>query len=80
VKVFKLLDLCCGFGFWSIGFYREGFDCTGVDIVDVGYPYKLVLEDIRNYHPKESYDVIVASPPCTELKSRKRHGISSGMP
>jgi len=78
VKVFKLLDLCCGFGFWSIGFYREGFDCTGVDIVDVGYPYKLVLEDIRNYHPKESYDVIVASPPCTEFSSLLFLGMVKG--
>jgi hypothetical protein len=64
----KLLDLCCGMGGWSVGFHRHGFDCDGVDIVDVGYPYNLILEDLRDYHPKPShYDVIVASPPCTEF-------------
>jgi len=55
-------------GGWSIGFYRNGFDCTGVDIVDVGYPYKLILKDLREYHPDPNYyQVVVASPPCTEF-------------
>jgi hypothetical protein len=66
-RVFSLLDICCGFGFWSIPFYREGFECTGVDIVDVGYPYELILEDIRDFHPNRQYDVVMESPPCTEF-------------
>ena len=66
----RLLDLFCGMGGWSIGFYREGFECTGVDVVDVGYPYNLVLRDVREYHPEPGvYDVVVASPPCTEFSS-----------
>lgn len=63
----KMLDLFCGMGGWSVGFHREGFDCIGVDIVDVGYPYELVLRDITDLQPTgEHFDVVVASPPCTE--------------
>ena len=65
----RLLDLFCGVGGWSIGFYRRGFECTGVDIVDVGYPYNLILSDMRKYHPGYSPDVITASPPCTEFST-----------
>jgi hypothetical protein len=63
----KLLDLFAGMGGWSVGFHREGFECLGIDIVDVGYPYELIVSDIRDYHPVPvSVEVIVASPPCTE--------------
>jgi len=65
----RVLDLFCGMGGWSIGFYREGFACTGVDISDVGYPYELIKMDIRKFHTLphlEEFDVIVASPPCTD--------------
>lgn len=63
----KVLDLFCGMGGWSIGFHREGFECYGTDIVDVGYPYQFFRADIHNYgcFPGD-YDVVVASPPCTE--------------
>lgn len=60
------LDIFCGMGGWSIGFYRQGFECFGVDIVDVGYPYSLRISDIRDYHPV-NFDVVLASPPCTEF-------------
>lgn len=72
----KLLDLCCGLGGWSIGFYRAGFDCTGVDILDIGYPYKLVKMDLKDYHPNEAFDVVVASPPCTEFSTMVRLAVS----
>ena len=55
-------------GGWSIGFHREGFECHGLDIVDVGYPYELILCDVRDYVPPGGvYDVVVASPPCVEF-------------
>ncbi len=63
------LDLFAGMGMWSVGFYREGYECTGVDIIDVGYPYKLILSDIKNYHAEGSFKVVVASPPCTEYST-----------
>lgn len=47
----SILDLCCGMGGWSIGFYRAGFECTGVDTLDIGYPYHLVQADVRSWHP-----------------------------
>lgn len=66
-----VVDLECGMGGWSIGFHREGFDCYGVDIVDVGYPYKLILEDIRTFNGEDFHKIgvtaVVASPPCTEF-------------
>jgi len=54
-------------GGWSIGFHRQGFECEGVDNVDVGYPYDLTLADIREFHPRHPVDVVVSSPPCTEF-------------
>lgn len=66
----ECLDLFCGLGGWSIGFYREGFQCQGIDIVDVGYPYKLEVCDIRDYKIEPhlfGIRVIVSSPPCTEF-------------
>jgi len=66
----RVLDVFAGLGGWSIGFYREGFRCTGVDIVDVGYPYNLEISDVKYYHPaKANYHVVVESPPCTEFST-----------
>ena len=64
----RVLDLFCGMGGWSIGFHREGFECVGVDIVDVGYPYEFIQKDVRDYHPVAGeFDAIVESPPCNEF-------------
>lgn len=74
-RPYKLIDLYCGMGGWSIGFYREGFDCLGVDIVDVGYPYRLVTGDIREIDYTDILraggkpDFVTASPPCTEFST-----------
>jgi len=73
----KVLDLFCGMGGWSVGFHREGFECLGVDITDVGYPYDFFHSDIRDFHYMgnngfgEKFDVVVASPPCTEFSRLK---------
>jgi len=64
-----MLDCFCGLGGASEGFHQEGFECTGIDIVDVGYPYKLILKDMRKLNGKDfqGYDVIWGSPPCRDF-------------
>ena len=52
-----------------MGFHRQGYSCTGIDRVDVGYPYELLLSDVRDYHPDVSPKALVMSPPCTEFSS-----------
>jgi site-specific DNA-cytosine methylase len=65
-----MLDVGCGRGGMSNGFAAEGFDVTGIDIVDapnlLGYPYKFVQGDIRNLDGSQfrGFDVIHGSMPC----------------
>jgi len=65
----KVLDLFCGLGGWSDGFNANGFECTGIDVVDVGYPYQLILQDVRTLEPRrlKDFDVIIGSPPCRDF-------------
>lgn len=67
-KTLKCLDVFCGLGGWSKGFNANGFECEGVDIVDVGYPFKLYLQDARAFRAEQGrYDVVVGSPPCRDF-------------
>lgn len=60
----KLLDLFCGAGGASMGYYRAGFEVEGVDIKpQPHYPFKFYLADALKF-PLEGYDVYHASPPC----------------
>jgi hypothetical protein len=63
----KGLDLFCGAGGSSMGYYRAGFDVTGVDNQpQPRYPFSFVQADALEYvaaHGRE-YDVLFASPPC----------------
>jgi hypothetical protein len=67
-------------GGWSIGFYRAGFECIGVDTLDIGYPYRLIEADVRSWHAPSGgrVDVVTASPPCTEFSSLTRLAIARG--
>lgn len=63
----RLLDLFCGAGGASVGYYRAGFDVTGVDIVDQPfYPFPFIKMDalVSTYEFLTSFDAIHASPPC----------------
>ena len=70
----KILELFCGLGGWSKGFAELGHECIGIDIKDLGYPYKFIKADLFDWLPKEKYDIVLASPPCTEFSIAKKWG------
>lgn len=69
----KMLDCFCGMGGVSDGFAMEGFDVTGIDIVDapkmLGYKHRFVQADMLMLKGEDfrGYDVIWGSPPCREF-------------
>jgi hypothetical protein len=65
----SLLDLFCGVGGWSKSFAVRGWSCVGVDIAALGYPYELIQCSVLDLTPSflNSFDAIVASPPCEEF-------------
>ncbi len=63
----KLLDLFCGGGGAAMGYYRAGFDITGVDNKPQPYyPFKFIQADVFEYMESRGheYDIFHASPPC----------------
>jgi DNA (cytosine-5)-methyltransferase 1 len=71
MKSLKVLDLCCGAGGASEGYYRAGFDVVGVDHVkQPHYKFKFILADalpylINNWLRIEAeFDLITGGPPC----------------
>lgn len=63
----KVLDLFCGVGGWSKGFAEHGHECTGVDNTKLGYPFRFIKADIFDWEFDQYYDVVLASPPCTNF-------------
>lgn len=71
----RLLDLFCGAGGCSVGYYRAGFDVIGVDIApQPHYPFEFVRADAVEYFEthKEGYEFAHASPPCQRFSSITR--------
>jgi DNA (cytosine-5)-methyltransferase 1 len=67
-----LLDLFCGAGGASVGYYRAGFTVVGVDHrPQPNYPFPFIQADAIQYavdHGHE-FDAIHASPPCQDHSS-----------
>ena len=71
----KILELFCGLGGWSKGFHDIFPDAEfyGVDIKDFGYPYNFIKADLNDWEPDQEYDIVLASPPCSEFSEIKRN-------
>ena len=76
----KCLDLFSKAGGTSMGYYRAGFDVTGVDIQpQKHYPFKFIQADALEYLEShwQEYDFIAASPPCQAYSDlQKRTGLT----
>ena len=87
----KFLDCFCGMGGVSEGFASEGFDVTGIDIVDapkmLGYKYHFIQANMLTLRGGDfrGFDVIWGSPPCRDftilndarwkIKKNPQHGL-----
>ncbi len=78
-----LLDLYCGSGGWSKAAIARGWKATGIDIIDHGYPGRLIIERLpttRRLLELGPFDAIVASPPCEQYARRHLPWIKDQQP
>lgn len=71
----RLLDLFCGAGGASMGYYLAGFDVVGVDIARRGrYPFPYFQADALEFVETFGwqFDAIAASPPCQAFTNAQR--------
>jgi len=68
----KLLDLFCGAGGASMGYFNAGFDVVGIDNkAHKDYPFVMAVADVMDLTPDylQKFDLIHASPPCQPFTS-----------
>ena len=73
----RLLDLYCGAGGASAGYWQAGFDVVGVDLApQPGYPWAFHRADARDVLSQQwflsGFDAIHASPPCQAFTLAQR--------
>jgi hypothetical protein len=79
----KMLDVGCGMGGMSEGYAAEGFDVTGIDIVNapkkLGYRFKFIQADIKTLNGADyrGYHVIHGSMPCRDFSRMASVGFGS---
>lgn len=74
----RLLDLFCGAGGASMGYYMAGFEVEGVDIKpQKHYPFKFYQADALEF-PLDGYDAYHASPPCQPWSRIRKLTIAQG--
>lgn len=73
---YEVLELFCGMGGWSKAWANHGHKCTGIDLTDFSndYPGEFIKADLFDWEPEKSYDIVLASPPCTEFSIAKKWG------
>lgn len=64
----RMLDLCCGRKGASKEFTKAGWDVVTVDIDSKFHPD--IVADINTLHLEGEYDLVWASPQCTEYSKR----------
>jgi len=68
----RLLDLFCGAGGAAVGYWRAGWDVTGVDLAPQPfYPFEFIQGNALalDYKFLMRFDAIHASPPCQQYSS-----------
>ena len=75
IRAMKILELFCGRGGWSKGFKQifPHAEFYGIDVKDFGYPFNFIKADLNDWVPDQHYDIILASPPCSEFSEVKRN-------
>jgi len=78
----RVIDAGCGDGRLTVPLLERGHEVTGYDLVDRGYPARLVVRDwlkVPHREIRAAGDEIVMNPPYDHTDAFVRHGIDAGL-